>query len=210
MLAISGESKGLEFRGRTGGVKGGTTTRPGGRWCVTSPGDVVALLVRCRRCGSSRPADGCRCAPASVDTRLVVTEVKVCIRMTRRWRASRRAISRSPRTACTGEPVADLRNLEDGVYLIGYYSGPSKADGQFRKLNVAVKTVTVAKVEHRAGFTVVQNAGSPRASVKSDDHGEYPAIGCYGCGAGEVVIFRKEPEYTEEAWRKRNTTSCST
>jgi TonB family protein len=193
--------KDLELRVKSV-LDGGRRRGRAGRWCVAlASAASVALLLTVSPLRIVAAPQTANLPRLRSDTRLVVSEVKVL------YPNGKTVEGLGPgdfEITENGVPqsiqICEFRKEDavdpgSGVYLVGYYSGSSKADGQFRKLNVAVKTVTVAKVEHRAGFYLLQNVGYAQSAVTSS-RGEGGAL---PYDRPPQLIFKKEPEYTEEA-----------
>jgi TonB family protein len=79
-----------------------------------------------------------------------------------------------------------------GYYILGYYPPNRPADGQFRKIDIVVKTATSAKLDYRAGYYATKRPDSPPAAGP-------PARRPSPDTRPPVLIFKKEAEYTEEA-----------
>lgn len=78
-------------------------------------------------------------------------------------------------------------------YLLGYYPRNRNADGQFRKIEITVKTATAAKLGYRDGYYAMKRpdtapAVTPGAGVTPPPYDKPP-----------VLIFKKDPEYSDEA-----------
>ncbi len=92
----------------------------------------------------------------------------------------------------------ETANAPRSYYVLGYYTSNQKQDGQFRRIQVIDKSDTTAKLDYRAGYY---------ASKKFDASADAPA----GTGVvppaatlppgskPPVLIFKKEPEYSEVA-----------
>jgi len=93
--------------------------------------------------------------------------------------------------------VFEFQGAQDSVssyYILGYYTTNLNVDGQFRKIAVTGKADTMAKLNYRAGYygkslgaagVVIGDGGGDRSLS--------PDI------TPPVVIYKKEPEYSEEA-----------
>ncbi|HZL56245.1 MAG TPA: TonB family protein [Bryobacteraceae bacterium] len=79
-------------------------------------------------------------------------------------------------------------------YVIGYYSSHVNGGGQFRKAAITLKSDPSAKLEYRPGYygetNPVRSAGTGPAGV---DNRIDPGL------TTPVVIYRKDPEYSEAA-----------
>jgi TonB family protein len=130
------------------------------------------------------------------ETRLVVTEAKVSFPNGR---------------AVEGLTVSDFEITEDGVpqtiqfcefkaaegvYVLGYYPRSANADGQFRKIYVAVKTATSARVESREGYRIVKPLVGVAAIRGTPDP---PASLAMPYDKPPALVFKKEPDYSDEA-----------
>ena len=87
-----------------------------------------------------------------------------------------------------------------GYYLLGYYPRNIKADGQFRKIDIIVKTATAAKVEHRAGYYMTEPFGLAQSSVAVSPvaGGTVPTY-----DKPPVLLHKYEAEYPEEALKAK-------
>lgn len=80
-------------------------------------------------------------------------------------------------------------------YLLGYYTGPSRVDYQLRNVAITVKDRPNVRLEYRPSYYADSFGGSPfdgvpdREGVSDPDLSIRPA----------VLIFKKDPEYSEEA-----------
>jgi TonB family protein len=92
--------------------------------------------------------------------------------------------------------TGDGADPTSGYYLVGYYPRNIRVDGQFRKVDIAVKTATAAKVEHRAGYFMTEPPGLAASSVVASRAagGEAPPY-----DKPPVLIFKKEAEYPDAA-----------
>jgi len=82
-----------------------------------------------------------------------------------------------------------------GFYILGYYPRNIKADGQFRKIDVTVKTVTTAKVEHRAGYYM-----TPPVGVVQSGMGVSPtADATASYDKPPVLLSKRDADYPDEA-----------
>jgi TonB family protein len=175
-----------------------------GALCVTVATVAAAALVvtvsPLRMVAAPQPASGAQNARLRTDTRLVVTQVKV---------------SYPNGNIVEGLGAGDFEIAEDGVpqslricefqkadgadpgsayYILGYYPRITRADGQFRKIEVTVKTATAAKVEHRAGYymtdppSIVESSVRPPAGAAAPPYDKPP-----------VILFKKDAEYSEAA-----------
>jgi TonB family protein len=80
-------------------------------------------------------------------------------------------------------------------YILGYYSSAPNASGQFRQLVISLKDNTNARLEYRPGYY-----------TRSSPDGAFSGIPNGAAGGSvdrsirpPVLIFKKEPEYTEAA-----------
>jgi TonB family protein len=82
-------------------------------------------------------------------------------------------------------------------YLLGYYPRNQKPDGAFRKIKIAVKSASTALINYRMGyFGPKREDNAPTASVSSHSA---PAAKLDPGVSPPLLLFKKEPEYSEEA-----------
>jgi TonB family protein len=92
-------------------------------------------------------------------------------------------------------PIFGRRTI---YYVLGYYARPQNADGQFRKIAVTLKGNANATLHYRSGYYIGSPGDTPFAGV-SDSGGV-----TFGPDMRPpAVIFKKEPEYSEEARKAR-------
>lgn len=80
-------------------------------------------------------------------------------------------------------------------YILGYYTTNSKADGQYRKIQVALRNPATYKVDYRAGYYA-------RVSGSAGIGGAGPGDVGTGIGPGmtpPLLITKVDPEYSEQA-----------
>ena len=85
-------------------------------------------------------------------------------------------------------------------YILGYYPRNAKQDGEFRKIDIVVKTATAAKLEYRPGYYATKRPDSP-ANVTPDR----PAAAARPLPGSmpPVLIFKKDAAYSDEARRAK-------
>ena len=83
----------------------------------------------------------------------------------------------------------------DGLsyYLLGYYPRNQKADGAFRKIKIAVKSASTAIIDYRMGYFGPKRQDPPPASSIAPTRKLDPGV------TPPMLLFKKEPEYSEEA-----------
>ena len=83
----------------------------------------------------------------------------------------------------------------DGLsyYLLGYYPRNQKADGAFRKIKIAVKSASTAIIDYRMGYFGPKRQDPPPASSIAPTRKLDPGV------TPPLLLFKKEPEYSEEA-----------
>jgi TonB family protein len=93
----------------------------------------------------------------------------------------------------------EIRVFEEqtGYYVVGYYPRNMKMDGAFRKIDIAVKTATAAKVDYRAGYYAMRREDSPAVNERAA--GTPAALNI----KPPVLLFKKEPGYSDAARRAK-------
>lgn len=81
-----------------------------------------------------------------------------------------------------------------GFYVLGYYSRNGKADGQFRKIDIIVKTATAAKVEHREGYYMTELVDAAPNVATSSAAGAAPPY-----DKPPIILRKKDAEYSDQA-----------
>jgi TonB family protein len=183
-------------------LDGGQRRGRAGALCVTIASALAAALVvtvsPLRVVAAPQPASTEARGRFRTDTRLVVTPVKV---------------SDSNGNTVGGLSASDFSITEDGVqqvigvfefqradgteppasyYILGYYSGNLREDGQFRKINIAVNTPTAAKLDYRTGYYATKR-------LESAASGAGATTAPFSYTTAPRLIFKKNAEYSEEA-----------
>lgn len=88
------------------------------------------------------------------------------------------------------------QNPISSYYTVGYYTSNPKADGKFRKIEIACQADTMAKLDYRAGYYTrlfdapdIGGAGRRGSVARSIGAGITPP----------VLIYQRVPEYSPEA-----------
>jgi len=187
-------------------LDGGQRRGRAGALCVTAAMAAAALLVLTvsplRIVAAPQSVSGAGVGRIRTDVKLVITQVKVTY---------------PSGNTVEGLGASDFELTEDGIpqsihicefqkadgadpnldyYILGYYPANTRADGQFRKINVIVKIPSSARVEYRAGYYVNQSIGVAQSGVAQspNDGGTPPPY-----DRPPVLIFKKEPDYSDEA-----------
>jgi TonB family protein len=186
---VSSVLDGEQRRGRAGGL------------CVTVAAVLVAVVVATMSPlrMTAAPQENSALPRFRTETMMVVTQVKVSYPNGRE---------------VEGLGAGDFVVTEDGVaqtislfefhrgdggdvssyYIVGYYPRNSRADGEFRKMGIVVKTATTARVEFREGYYAMRPPTVPAGGVVVRAGAAPPAD-----SAPPRLLFKKEPEYSEEA-----------
>ena len=94
--------------------------------------------------------------------------------------------------AVTGSPGS--ADTPANYYVLGYYPTNSKADGQFRRIQVIDKNDTTATVKYRSGYYPNRAPGAPGNGADVSQPKALPP------GARPpVLIYKREADYSEEA-----------
>jgi TonB family protein len=177
---------------------------PAGAFCVTAAtvaaAAVVVTLSPLRLVAAPQQAGGT--PRLRTDTKLVVTQVKV-------WYPNGNPVEGltandfevteddvpQPIRFCEFQKASEI-DPDAGHYILGYYPRNSNPDGQFRKINITVKTATVAKVEHRRGYFMNHNSGLAQSSVAPGPElrDTTPAY-----DKPPVLFFKRDADYSETA-----------
>jgi len=171
--------------------------RAGAR-CVTFAAVAAAVLVLAvspLRIVAAPQSVGAGTARIRTDVKLVITQVKV----TDPNGATVEGLGANDFEIAENGIPQSIRICEfqkAGYYILGYYPPNTKADGQFRQIDIVVKTAPWAKVESRAGYYMNEPVGLTGSAVSPGPNG----------GATRppydrppVLIFKMEPEYPDEA-----------
>ncbi|MDR3701403.1 MAG: TonB family protein [Candidatus Sulfopaludibacter sp.] len=89
-------------------------------------------------------------------------------------------------------------NAPKSYYLLGYYTSNQKQDGQFRRIQVIDKADTTAKLDYRGGYYASQQFAPP-ADAPAGAGGVLPPATLPPGSKPPILIFKKEPEYSEAA-----------
>jgi len=185
-------------------LDGGQRRGRAGALCVTVASVVAAALVvtvsPLRVVAAPQSAGTEATARMRSETMLVVTPVKV---------------SYPNGNTVEGLVAGDFTVTEDGVqqtislfefqkvdgteppssyYLLGYYPRNGRADGEFRKIGITVKTPTTAQLDYRPGYYVLNRPESAAGAVSRS-----PAATPLPYTTPPRLLFKKEAEYSEEA-----------
>jgi TonB family protein len=177
-----------------------------GALCVTMATAAAAALVLTvsplRIVAAPQSASGTRMAQLRTDVKLVMAGVKVTYPNgtaveglgANDFELTDNGVPQAIRV-CEFQ-MASGADPNSGYYILGYYPANIRADGQFRKINVVVKTASTAKVEFRAGYYINEPAGVAQSRVAPLPN-ERTTPSSYD--KPPVLIFKLEPEYSEEA-----------
>ncbi len=92
----------------------------------------------------------------------------------------------------------DTANAPRSYYVLGYYTSNQKQDGQFRRIQVIDKSDTTARLDYRAGYYASKPSAASADSAAGTAAVPPPATLPPG-SKPPVLIFKKEPEYSEVA-----------
>jgi TonB family protein len=82
------------------------------------------------------------------------------------------------------------RDSLSSYYILGYYTSNLSADPQFRKVTIACPFNPIAKLNYRPGYYAKLGTPPPPSG---------PANGGIFDGTPPVLLYKKDPEYSEEA-----------
>jgi TonB family protein len=84
-------------------------------------------------------------------------------------------------------------------YVLGYYTGNSNVEGVFRKIAITLKNNPGAQLDYRSGYYTRSYRTDPFHDVPNGAGGNSVNLGV----KPPVLIFKKEPEYADEARRAK-------
>jgi TonB family protein len=90
------------------------------------------------------------------------------------------------------QTILFFETMPDGYgYILGYYTRNMREDGQFRKIEITVKSPTTATLEYRPGYYANKRFADSAASGAPSAPPDYTTP--------PVLIYKKEADYSDEA-----------